>query len=80
MIWVLLGAVLAIGAMFAWARWREQRRRNAKTTLWKQLRTLVSDPAVVQRLVAAERARDPDASETKLLRKVIKKLLRDRGR
>jgi predicted negative regulator of RcsB-dependent stress response len=80
MIWLSIGAVLAIGAMFWWTRWRAKRRRTAKATLWKQLRTMVSDPAVVQRLMAAERARNPGASETAILRKVIKRLLRDRGR
>lgn len=78
LIWFFLGVTLAIGAMIWWSRRSKTKKLRTKASLWKQLRRVASDPAVVRRLLAAERERNPDMSETQLLKKVLRRLTRDR--
>lgn len=77
MIWMLVGAALALAAMFGWTRWRV-RRRSLRAMLWRQLRTRTVDPALVRRRMEVERERDPDASALERLRRVVRRLMRDR--
>lgn len=79
MLWMLLGAGLAIGAMVGYTRWRALRREKPET-LWKRLARLTSDMAVAQRLFTKERERFPALSEMAILRRVIRRLERDKKR
>ncbi len=73
-------ACLAVGAAVAW--WwfgRGSKKKKASVpTLRRKLRKLVHDPHVAHRLVEAERDRHPELAEAALLRKVIRRLERDR--
>ena len=78
--WILGGAVVL--ALVAWLVTRSVgRRRPANTSsLRRRLRTLTHDPDVAERLVVAERKRHPELDERAVLRRVIHRLERDRGR
>jgi hypothetical protein len=75
-IWMVIGALAAISVM-AYFAIRPRKKADA-TTLRKRLLRMVHDNAVVDRLLDKERSRFPGASEIAILRKVIKKLERDR--
>ena len=80
--------MLGVGLFFAWtiARRRFKARGGlggalmGSRTLRRQLLKLTHDPEVAKRLVDAARARHPELSEAALLRRVIRKLERDRSR
>ncbi|HEY8427164.1 MAG TPA: hypothetical protein VIL20_02270 [Sandaracinaceae bacterium] len=79
--WMIVGAVGALAAMWWWSRRRK--RSSGWLTLLRlrrELRRLTHDPDVAERLVAKERERNPELSEVALLRKVIRRLTRDRER
>lgn len=80
MTWIVLGAVAALAVLYWLAQRKKKGGGSLAARLRRQLLRLTHDPAVVERLIAAERARDPDASEITLLRKAIRRLMRDRGR
>jgi len=74
-------ACLAVGAAVAWwwfGRGSKKKKKASVPTLRRKLRKLVHDPHVAHRLVEAERDRHPELAEAALLRKVIRRLERDR--
>lgn len=79
MTWLLLGAALGIAAMIALPMLRKKRKANP-ASLMKRLVKLTHDPKVAKRLLDGERSRHPDLSEIQLLRRVIRRLQRDRRR
>ncbi len=80
MIWMLVGAVSVFAGLYWYDRWRKKAKARGTVAqrLRRELRRLTHDPRVVERLVSAERDRDPNASEESLLRKVLRRLKRDR--
>jgi len=81
--WILLGAVVT--AVLAWLATRTpggkgRRRRMGSAALRRRLRKLTHDPDVAARLVRAEATRHPDLDEADVLRRVIRRLERDRRR
>ena len=79
MLWMILGAAIAIGGVYGYSRWRTTRKADPKP-LWRRLLALTSDLGVAERLVSKERERTPGLSEVALLRRVIKRLERDKRR
>ena len=81
---VLVAVLLAVLAVIVWwsfgGRGPRAKRRASVPALWRSLRKLVHDPLVAQRLVDAERDRHPGMSEAAVLKKVIRRLERDRRR
>ncbi len=80
MIWMLIGAGSVLAVLYWYGKWKRSRRGGLVKRLRRELRRLVHDPAVAERLVNAERARDPESSEITILRKVMRRLRRDRHR
>ena len=79
MMWILVGAIA--GGLLVWFLTRSRRRpRTSLSALRRELRKLTHDPAVAERLVEAERQRNPELDEASVLRRVIRRLGRDRHR
>lgn len=78
-VYLLLGVVLA-GVVYFVAKRVLKQRRPSLGALKKQLQKLTHDSDVTARLVAAERKRNPHLSESAILKRVIRRLRRDRGR
>jgi len=80
--WLLLGA--AIAAVIAWLVSRRggaaPRRRAGPAALRRRLHKLTHDPEVADRLIHAESKRHPELDEADVLRRVIRRLERDRRR
>ena len=78
---MILGAVVLAAILWLAARSREGGRRPASAAdLRRKLQKLTHDAAVAERLVEAEMKRHPDLAEREILRRVIRRLERDRGR
>jgi hypothetical protein len=77
---MLVGAISVLAALYWYGRFREKTRGSIVLRLRRELRRLVHDPKVVDRLVSAERSRSPKDSEASILRKVMRRLKRDRAR
>ena len=79
--WMLIGAVGVLAAMWWWSR-RKKTSSGWLTLLRlrRELRRLTHDSDVAERLVAKERERNPGLSEVALLKKVVRRLARDRKR
>ncbi len=81
--WMLVGAVAVLAGMWWWSRRRKRTSPSGWLTLVRlrrQLRRLTHDSDVADRLLAKERERNPGLSEVALLKKVIRRLARDKGR
>lgn len=80
MMWILVGAI-AGGLLAGFFFLRSPRRRRTNlSTLRRELRRLTHDPASADRLVDAESKRNPELSEARVLRRVIRRLRADRRR
>ncbi len=79
--WMLIGAIGVLAGMWWWSR-RKKTSSGWLTLLRlrRELRRLTHDSDVADRLVAKERERNPGLSEVALLKKVIRRLARDRKR
>lgn len=77
---MLVGAAAVLAGLYWYGQWKSKRRGSLVLRLRRELRRLTHDHRVVERLVDAERARDPKASEESILRKVMRRLKRDRRR
>lgn len=87
LLWIALGVVLAVAAMWYWPRakrrlptWKKLRRRAGAAVLRKKVFRLAPDPSAAERLIERERERHPELGEAALLRKVLRRLERDRRR
>ncbi len=79
MTWILVGA-LVLGVL-AWLFFRPGAARTpSAAALRRRLRHLTHDPAAAERLVEAEMKRHPELDERAILRRVVHRLERDRGR
>lgn len=77
----LLVLASVVGACFAiWYFSRPRRKSRDVKTLRRELAHLTHDEASAQRLVEAEQARLPDATERELLERVIRRLRYERRR
>lgn len=76
---VVLALVIG-GAAALYAYTRPKKRVVDVASLRKELGHLTHDPAAAERLVEAERRRDPDATELAILRKVVGRLKHERRR
>lgn len=79
MLWLLLGVAIGIALVLALPYLRKKRKASP-ASLMKRLIKLTHDPAVAKRLLDGERTRNPGLSEVELLKRVIRRLKRDRGR
>ncbi len=59
-------------------RIREKQAERELNGLWRSLRQRTRDPEVAARLVAGERERHPELSETACVRRALRQLARDR--
>lgn len=87
LLWIALGITLGLAAMWWWKKakrklppWKKLGRKASVAALRRQVFKLVHDPSVAERLIASERERHPEMNERALLRKVIRRLERDRRR
>ena len=87
LLWIALGFTLALVAMWWWRKtkrkmpsWRSLGKKASAAALRRQVFKLVHDPSVAERLIASERERHPEMNEKALLKKVIRRLRRDRRR
>ncbi len=80
MIWMALGALVAIVALVFWNRRRTLKGGDSSQTssLRRRLMRLTNDAAALERLISSEKKRHPRLSELALLRKVLRRLERDR--
>ena len=85
LLWISLGVVLGIAAMFWWRRTKRKLpslgklgKKASVAALRRQVFKLVHDPSVAERLIDSERERHHELNERALLRKVIRRLERDR--
>lgn len=78
--WMLAGALAVVAFLFWWGRRAKRSKGSLVLKLRRELRRLTHDESVVQRLVAKERERHPELSEIALLKRVIRRLSRDRKR
>ncbi len=79
LVYLGVGAALGIAAVWLWRRWAA-RRASSPASLMKRLVKLTHDPDVARRLVEGERSREPELSEVQLLKRVLRRLQRDRRR
>ena len=80
MMWLALGAALGIALAIYLAKRGAKQKKPSETSLMKRLVKLTHDPEVARRLIAGERSRHPELSDLALLRRVIRRLERDRRR
>ena len=87
LLWIALGIALGLAAMWWWRKakrklpsWRSLGKKASAAALRRQVFKLVHDPSVAERLIASERERHPELNEKALLKKVIRRLQRDRRR
>lgn len=78
MIWMLIGALGAVALLYGWAHYKKRAKGALAKKLRRRLRKLTGDDTVVSRLIERERARHPELSEIALLKKVLRRLARDR--
>lgn len=84
LLFLAVGAVLA--AIAFWLLRGSSRlgggggRKASPGGLRKKIHKMVSDPEVAERLIEGERERHPELGEVALLRKVIRRLERDKRR
>jgi hypothetical protein len=76
---LVLGLVFG-GCIALWLYTRPKRKARDVAGLRRELAHLTHDEAAAQRLVEAEQARSPDATERELLEKVIRRLRYERRR
>ncbi len=79
---MVIGGAVAVGLVI-WLASRGgggRRKTTGTATLRRRLHKLTHDAAVAERLVDAETKRHPDLPEREILRRVIRRLERDRGR
>jgi hypothetical protein len=77
---MLVLALVIGGCVAIWFFSRPRRRSRDVKSLRRELAHLTHDPASAQRLVEAEQARLPDATERELLERVIRRLRYERRR
>ena len=75
---MFVGALGAILLLYAWTRYKKRAKSAVAKKLRRQLRKLTGDDSVVTRLIERERERHPELSEIALLKKVVRRLARDR--
>ncbi len=78
MIWMLAGALAVIAFLWWWGRRAKRSKGSVVLRLRRELRRLTNDESVVSRLIAKERERHPELSEVAILKRVLRKLSRDR--
>jgi len=82
LLWIL--ALVALVALVVWllrSGGSVRKRESASAArLRRTIARMTHDPDVAERLIARERERHPELSERALLRKVIRRLERDRRR
>lgn len=75
--WIFLLGALGLIAWFVLSR---RKRGPNLASLRRRLHSLTHDSDVAERLVEAEMRRHPELGEAAILRRVIRRLERDRGR
>lgn len=87
LLWITFGVALGLVAMWWWRRTKRKLpslgklgRKATAAALRRQVLELVHDSSVAERLIESERERHPELGERALLKKVIRRLERDRRR
>lgn len=78
--WMVVGAVGVLAFLWWWGRRAKPSKGSLVLRLRRELRRLTNDDSVVSRLVAKERERHPELSEAALLKRVVRRIARDKKR
>lgn len=78
--WMLAGAVGVLAFLWWWSRRAKSSKASLALRLRRELRRLTNDDSVVRRLIAKERERHPELSEVAILKRVVRRIARDKKR